>query len=92
MHSAVVKLGGSLANAGTLGGWLNAGMLYWTLAKQGHFIADKRLKRSLPRIILATLIMSIVLWFVAGALGSRFEPPTRVLFGSARAAAAGSFW
>ena len=68
-----------IAVATTLGGWLNAGLLYMTLAKHRHFIADKRLKRSLPRILLATLIMSIVLWLVAIALGSRFEPPTREL-------------
>jgi putative peptidoglycan lipid II flippase len=68
-----------IAVATTLGGWLNAGLLYMTLAKHRHFIADKRLKRSLPRILLATLIMSIVLWLVAIALGSRFEPPTHEL-------------
>ena len=62
-----------IAVATTLGGWLNAGLLYMTLAKQRHFIADKRLKRSLPRILLATLMMSIVLWLVAIALGSLFR-------------------
>jgi putative peptidoglycan lipid II flippase len=66
-----------IAVATTLGGWLNAGMLYLTLARHKHFIADKRLKRALPRIALATLIMCAVLWLVAEALGSRFEPPTR---------------
>jgi putative peptidoglycan lipid II flippase len=66
-----------IAVATTLGGWLNAGMLYLTLVRHKHFIADKRLKRALPRIGLATLIMCAVLWLVAEALGSRFEPPTR---------------
>ena len=68
-----------IAVATTLGGWLNAGLLYWTLAKHRDFVADERLKRSLPRIVLATLVMSVVLWLVAEALGSRFEPPTREL-------------
>jgi len=65
--------------ATTLGGWLNAGLLYATLAKRGYFVTDKRLRRSLPRIMLATIIMSVVLWLVAEALGPRFEPPTREL-------------
>jgi putative peptidoglycan lipid II flippase len=66
-----------IAVATTLGGWLNAGLLYATLAKRGHFVGDKRLYRALPRIALSTIIMCIVLWLVAEALGSRFEPPTR---------------
>jgi putative peptidoglycan lipid II flippase len=68
-----------IAVATTLGGWLNAGLLYATLAKKGYFITDKRLRRALPRIMLATIIMSVVLWIVAEALGARFAPPTREL-------------
>jgi putative peptidoglycan lipid II flippase len=68
-----------IAVATTLGGWLNAGLLYATLAKKGYFVIDKRLRRALPRIMLATIIMSVVLWIVAEALGARFAPPTREL-------------
>jgi putative peptidoglycan lipid II flippase len=68
-----------IAVATTLGGWLNAGLLYWTLAKDGHFIADKRLKRTLPRIVLASAIMGVVLWVVAVTLDGRFAPPTPTL-------------
>jgi putative peptidoglycan lipid II flippase len=68
-----------IAVATTLGGWLNAGLLYATLAKKGYFITDKRLRRALPRIMLATIVMSVVLWIVAEALGGRFAPPTREL-------------
>jgi putative peptidoglycan lipid II flippase len=65
--------------ATTLGGWLNAGLLYATLAKKGYFVTDMRLRRALPRIVLATIIMSVVLCIVADALGTLFSPPTREL-------------
>jgi putative peptidoglycan lipid II flippase len=65
-----------IAVATTLGGFLNAGLLYATLAKNGHFVADTRLKRNLPRILLASAIMGAVLWLVADLLGAKFEPPT----------------
>lgn len=65
-----------IAVATTLGGFLNAGLLYMTLAKNGHFVADKRLKRTLPRIILSSAIMGVVLWVVATALDGKFKPPT----------------
>ncbi len=68
-----------IAVATTLGGWLNAGLLYATLAKRGYFISDGRLRRVLPRILLSTIVMSVVLWIVADTLGPRFQPPTHEL-------------
>ena len=68
-----------IAVATTLGGWLNAGLLYATLAKRGQFVADKRLRRTLPRIVLASAIMGVVLWLVVDALQGRFGPPTPTL-------------
>ncbi len=65
-----------IAVATTLGGFLNAGMLYVTLARHGHFIADQRLKRTLPRIVISSAIMGVVLWAVATALEGKFKPPT----------------
>jgi putative peptidoglycan lipid II flippase len=65
-----------IAIATTLGGFLNAGLLYATLTRRGNFVADRRLKRVLPRIVLASAIMGVVLWFVASALQGKFEPPT----------------
>jgi putative peptidoglycan lipid II flippase len=57
-----------IALATTLGGWLNAGLLWSTLARRGDFIADGTLKHSLPKIVLSSLIMGIALWFAADAL------------------------
>jgi len=68
-----------IAVATTLGGFLNAGLLYATLVRRGFFVADKRLKRTLPRILLASAIMGVVLWFVADALDGHFRPPTSEL-------------
>jgi putative peptidoglycan lipid II flippase len=57
-----------IAVATTLAGWLNAGLLWATLAKRGQFVADARLKRALPLTVLASLIMGAALWLVAGYL------------------------
>ena len=50
-----------IAVATTLGGWLNAFLLWSTLRARGEFVADARLRRNLPLIILAGLIMAGVL-------------------------------
>lgn len=57
-----------IALATTLGGWLNAGLLWSTLARRGDFVADPTLRGSLPKIVLSSLIMGIALWFAADAL------------------------
>jgi putative peptidoglycan lipid II flippase len=61
-----------IAVATTLGGWLNAGLLFVTLKRRGYFVADRRLKRALPRTILSSLVMGAVLWVVADALDGSF--------------------
>ena len=61
-----------IAVATTLGGWLNAGLLYATLVRKGHFASDARLRRTLPRIALASLAMSVVLWIMAALLAPLF--------------------
>jgi putative peptidoglycan lipid II flippase len=73
-----------IAVATTLGGWLNASLLYRTLARRGEFVGDARLWRSLPRMTLATIVMSAALWIVAVALEPWFAPPsgTAVRFGA----------
>jgi putative peptidoglycan lipid II flippase len=54
-----------IAVATTLGGWLNAMLLYRTLVKREHFIADARLQRTLPRMLLSCAIMGVALWLAA---------------------------
>lgn len=57
-----------IAAATTLGGWLNAYLLWSTLAQRGHFVADTRLRRALPMIVLASVALGAALWFLADAL------------------------
>jgi putative peptidoglycan lipid II flippase len=64
-----------IAVATTLGGWLNAGLLYATLVKRGQFVGDARLRRSLPRIGVATFVMAVALWISASALEPWFAHP-----------------
>ncbi len=47
-----------IAVATSLGGWLNAWLLWSTLKQRGHFIADARLTRNLPLIGLASVAMA----------------------------------
>jgi putative peptidoglycan lipid II flippase len=57
-----------IALATTLGGWLNAWLLYRTLRARGHFTPDARLKRALPLIVLSSLIMGAILFWAAVGL------------------------
>ncbi len=54
------QLGIALATA--VGGWLNALLLWRTLAARGHFTIDARARRALPLIVLASLLMGLALW------------------------------
>jgi putative peptidoglycan lipid II flippase len=40
-------------------------MLYHTLRKRGHFETDRQLRRRVPRLALASLIMGAVVFFIA---------------------------
>jgi putative peptidoglycan lipid II flippase len=68
-----------IAVATTLGGWLNAGLLYATLAKRDYFIPDPRLRRTLPCILLSSAVMGAVLWILVDALGASFGVATPTL-------------
>ncbi|QIG79573.1 murein biosynthesis integral membrane protein MurJ [Stakelama tenebrarum] len=68
-------VGPPLATA--LSACINMGLLYATLRKRGHFEADARLKRRVPRLALAALLMGLALW-----LGERWIEPYTT----------GSFW
>jgi putative peptidoglycan lipid II flippase len=41
--------------------WLNVGMMAWGLRRRGLFVVDSRLKRAVPRIILAAVAMGATL-------------------------------
>jgi putative peptidoglycan lipid II flippase len=58
-------VGPPLATA--LASTLNVWMLYRTLRKRGHFTSDPQLRRRVPRLALAALIMGAVLFWLAPA-------------------------
>jgi putative peptidoglycan lipid II flippase len=47
---------------------VNVWMLYRTLRKRGHFEADARLRRRVPRLVIASLLMGAALFWVAPAI------------------------
>lgn len=53
-------VGPPLATA--LASCVNVGLLYRTLRRRGHFEADAQLKRRLPRLALAALLMGAAVW------------------------------
>lgn len=57
-----------IAVATSVGGWLNAILLGTALARAGHFAPDAQLRRKLPMIALASLVMGAAIWFGAEAL------------------------
>ncbi|HEY8127942.1 MAG TPA: murein biosynthesis integral membrane protein MurJ [Hyphomicrobium sp.] len=57
-----------IAVATTLGGWLNAYLLWSTLSKREHLAADARLRRNVPLIGVASLAMVAVLLLVSHQL------------------------
>jgi len=57
-----------IAIATSIGGWLNAGLLFSALCRHGHFVADRRLLWALPMILVAAGVMSLALHLGASEL------------------------
>lgn len=59
----------------SIAAWANAGLLALLLARRGHFVADRRLRRTAPRMLGAALFMGLVLmvlaWWLAPGAGLR---------------------
>lgn len=53
-------LGPALATA--ISSTVNLALLYRTLVKRGHFVADAQLKRRIPRLALAAVLMGAAIW------------------------------
>ena len=79
-----------IAVATTLGGWLNAGLLYATLVKRGIFVPDERLTRALKRIVVASAVMGVAVWVTATIFEDWFIAPSVVLRTSGLALLVGS--
>jgi putative peptidoglycan lipid II flippase len=57
-----------IALATTAGGWINALLLWRTLRRRGHYIADKRVLYALAMACFASVAMGAALWWLADAL------------------------
>ena len=92
MLSILVNIVGNLALIPTIGhvgpplatalaSTVNVAMLYRTLAKRGHFVADAALRRKVPRLVLAALLMGATVFaferllnpYLGGALIVRYS-------------------
>jgi len=62
-----------IAVATTLGGWLNAILLWRGLQSAGHFETDAKLRRVLPRIMFASLLMGAALFVLSYLLNPWLE-------------------
>ncbi|MAF50227.1 MAG: murein biosynthesis integral membrane protein MurJ [Rhodospirillales bacterium] len=57
-----------IAMATAISSWLNAGLLALVLIRRRHFTLDARLRRRLPRMIVASGLMALVLWLAQSGL------------------------
>jgi putative peptidoglycan lipid II flippase len=62
-----------LALATALSAWLNTALLAATLRRREFLRLDDRLRRRLPRMVLAAVIMAGALWLGAGALAAPLD-------------------
>ncbi len=62
-----------IAAATAITAWLNAGILAWRLYENDAFHADLRLKIRLPRLIIATIIMALSIYYLNVWLGHTFK-------------------
>ena len=65
-----------IAVATSLGGWMNAILLWRGLSSAGHFEIDAKLKYALPRIIASSLVMGAALYGASVLLNPWLEQST----------------
>jgi putative peptidoglycan lipid II flippase len=80
LMQVLAHVGIALATACTA--WLNAGLLAWALGRRGGLALDRRLRRVVPRVALASALMGLGLLGAAWALAGWLAEP-----GAARVAA-----
>tara|TARA_Y100001960_G_scaffold329117_1_gene419577 strand:- start:107 stop:1627 length:1521 start_codon:yes stop_codon:yes gene_type:complete len=62
-----------IAIAASISAWINATALGWILHRRKQFVLDKRLSNRWPRIVLASLLMGIILYFAGELLAPWFK-------------------
>ncbi len=61
-----------IALATALAAWCNAGALGLILLRRGHLEIDRRLRRSVPRLVFASAAMATTLWWASAQLAGGF--------------------
>lgn len=80
-----------VALATALSAWFNAAMLGWLLNRRGQMILDRRLRRNIPRLLLAAALMAGAILALRGVLFP-VEGPLRFLALAALVAAGGAVY
>lgn len=65
-----------IAIATSFAGWVNTGLLGWTLVRRGHFNSDQRLRSRLAIYVICAVCMGVVLWGCAQYLAPRIAEST----------------
>lgn len=63
----------------SLAAWANAAMLFRLLVRRGHFVADRRSRRAVPRILAAAIVMGLAVTAAGLALPQAAGSPGRAL-------------
>jgi putative peptidoglycan lipid II flippase len=61
-----------IAIATSVAAWINAALLFWLLRRRACLMVDARLRRRLPRIVVSSLAMGVVVWGMARLLEPAF--------------------
>ena len=69
-----------IAIATSVSAWVNCALLAMGLRKNGRFRPDRQLRRSLPRVLAASVAMAAVVWGVSLAIGDMLTGSETVRF------------
>ncbi|WP_372928648.1 murein biosynthesis integral membrane protein MurJ [Methyloceanibacter sp.] len=68
-----------IAIAASIAGWINASLLIMGLRARGEFALDDAFRRAFLGIVLASIAMGAVVWWLTGALAPWFAPEAGLL-------------
>ncbi|MBB4101609.1 murein biosynthesis integral membrane protein MurJ [Allorhizobium borbori] len=76
-----------IATAEIVAGWVNAGLLFFTLVKRGHWGSDKPLLKRIPRLVLSAGLMAVALHYAIAFLGPQLASSAATAIKAATVAA-----
>ncbi|MGQ7793093.1 murein biosynthesis integral membrane protein MurJ [Faunimonas sp. B44] len=63
-----------IATAESVAGWVNAGLLLFTLRRRGQFAVDEMLLKRLPRLVLTLVVFAAAIYAGSRVFGGAFRP------------------